>query len=155
MIEQSLFDLPLAEYKPKEKEAAPVDEEALQDLAFLYTATERGNSTGIRFAASREDARKWCDSPQSRGYLHGTRWAYFFTSAWNYVRHYRGDADTYKGYGYQLDIRGERDNGTWDERIESTGCKIVRLEELPDLLEPLGVRVFHDPIALYKEARAA
>ena len=132
-----------------------VDEDGLRAIAFLYTVTATPTATGIRFAATVEDAQRWCDSPLSRSALHGTAWIYCWTSAWNFVRNHTGDADAYGGYAYQLDLRGLRDNGTWDDRITSTGCQIIRLEELPALLEPMGVRVLADPAIEYRAARRA
>lgn len=152
---ETLFDLPLSAVKRPEPVRIDVDEDGLRAFAFLYTVTQTPTATGIRFGATVDDAQKWCDSPISRGQLHGVSWVYCWTSAWNYIRNYSGDTDTYDTtrYAYQLDIRGLRDNGTWDERIASTGCRIVRLEDFASVLEPMGVSVIADPRAAYESAR--
>lgn len=120
-------------------------DEALASWAFLYTATEKGNSTGIKFMATIEDAMRWCSSDASKGQYHGTRWSYFYTSVLNFVRHHRGDADTYGEYEYLLELNGLEDNGAWDERIAASGCQMVKLDEIPAVLEPLGVKCVGKP----------
>lgn len=104
---------------------------ALEAVALMYTSTELGNSSGIRFALSIEDAHTWCSSSVSRGSLHGTKWAYFWTSAWNYCC---------EQHEHTLDLTGMVDSGEWDERIVDAGCKKISLIELPPILEPLGIR---------------
>ncbi|MFT3877157.1 MAG: hypothetical protein QM708_12150 [Propioniciclava sp.] len=152
--QHALFDVPLAQARSSKSDGRRVDEAGLRRVAFCYTVTAAGTATGIRFGATVEDAMRWCSSPLSRGVLHGTEWIYCWTSAWNYVRHYRGDSGAYDtGHAYLLDIRGLRDNGLWDDRIASTGCKLFRLEDLPGLLRPMGVEVLADPCSFYTAAR--
>lgn len=131
----TLFDL-----DPIEK---PVPElpRGLDRLAFLFTATEKGNSTGIRFAATIEHAQHWCSLPISSGQVHGTRWAYFWTTAQNFVRHHSGDAAAY-GHSPSLDLAGCVDDGSWDDRLEAAG--VVKI--------PLGCIPHHLPGVLVKNA---
>ena len=105
----------------------------LSEIAILYTATEKGNSTGPRFFMSIEDARRWCSDPVSQGVLHGTRWAYFFTSVHNYVQCHWG---TQKPV---IDLRRAVDDGSWDERIAAAGCTKIPFAEAKEILAPLGV----------------
>lgn len=118
-----------------------VDWERLDGLAFLYTATETGTATGIRFAATVADAQAWCSSQVSAGRMHGTRWAYMWTSASNYIRHHSGDGDTYATGRPRIDLRGCTDDGTWDERIAAAGVTNIDLRDLPALLRECGVEV--------------
>lgn len=135
--------------KPALPQLRQVDEAKLGQIAFLYTATELGNATGIKFGATMEDAKKWCTSPVSRGSLHGTKWAYFWTSALNYCRYHFGDLDTYGGDGLYLDLRGLRDNGLWDERLAAAGVTKIPLAELGHLVASCGVTVEMDPAGAY------
>ena len=112
-----------------------VDVDGLDEIAFLYTATEAGNNSGIRFAMSRDDACAWCESDLSRGVLHGTRWAYLWTSALNFFSRY-----DYIG-GAAFDISKFADNGQWDERIASLGLTKIGFDEFPALFAPLGITV--------------
>ena len=82
--------------------------------AFLFTATEKGNSTDVHFMMTLEDAKKWCSLPISRGLLHGTRWAYFFTSVENFFECHWG------GHAIQT-LNAWCDNGKWDEKIKEAG----------------------------------
>lgn len=145
--QDTLFDVTRPE--PTPLPLHQVDEARLSQIAFLYTATELGNATGIKFGATLEDAKKWCTSPVSRGSLHGTRWAYFWTSALNYCRYHSGDLDTYGGSGLYLDLRGLRDNGLWDERLAAAGVKKIPLAELGALVAACAVTVEMDPAVAY------
>lgn len=116
---------------------ATANENGLRQLAFLYTASEKHNNSGIRFALSVEEAMVWCESEISRGVLHGTQWAYFWTSAWNYLMRYNSD-------GMVIDITGLEDNGQWDARIASLGLRKISLTEFPAVLGALGVEVKND-----------
>lgn len=115
-----------------------VDWDALDDIALLFTASEKGNNSGIRFAMSREHARAWCSSDLSRGNLHGTNWAYFFTSVSNFVRCHWGPKEPKEP---KIVIAKLVDNGQWDARIASLGLAKIALADLPALLTPLGVEV--------------
>ena len=97
-----------------------VDIEGLSNFAFLFTATEKGTNSGVKFMATVEDAKKWCSSEESKGILHGTKWAYFWTS---------------------VSISGLIDNGAWDEKIAASGCKKIGLNEFKAVLTPYGVEV--------------
>ena len=121
------------------------DTETLDRYAFLYTATDKGHATGIKSMATREDAIRWCSSPVSRGMIHGSHWAYFWTSVLNFVRHHTGDAEIYGEHAYQLNLNGLVDNGEWDERIAAAGCKMIKHHEIAAVLEPLGVTVHGTP----------
>lgn len=132
-MQPSLFDdLP----SPPAKFNEPLQFSAgLDRLAFLYTATERGNSSGIRFAMSVDDAMTWCESDISRGVLHGTMWAYFWTSARHFLGHW-------SGYGRaEIDITGYVDDGSWDARIASLGLTKIPLTDFRRVLAKYGVRV--------------
>ena len=104
---------------------------ALDEIAFLYTASEKGNCSGIRFALSTEEACAWCSSDVSRGVLHGTQWLYFWTKASAYVRQ----------FGTTIDLRKAFDNGQWDDRLAALGLTKIGLDDLPKLLDPHGVKV--------------
>lgn len=126
----SLFDVP---------KTAPVrphlDYDGLRSVALLYTATERGNHSGVRFGMSIKDAMAWCSSNVSRGQIGGTKWAYFWTSAANYVQVYYRD-------GWPVfDFSKDFDSGEWDERIAELGLRKYGFDELRSLLAPMGVNV--------------
>lgn len=61
------------------------DNPALDEWCFLYTATETGTNSGIRFMMTRDDAMRWCSSDLSKGVFYGVEWAYFFTSVRNFA----------------------------------------------------------------------
>lgn len=140
MVSDTLFDLPTDAYVKPPVVAPAVDWERLERVALLYTATALGNATGIHFAATIEDAQRWCSSPVSRGVMHGTEWAYFWTSAANYVRHHQGDGEAYGGATW-IDMSGHVDNGDWDERIAAAGVNKIGLPELVEILRESGVHV--------------
>lgn len=77
--------------------------------------------------------------------MHGHQWAYFYTSAENYVRYHSGSMDAYGDRPLTLDMRGCTDNGKWDKRIAATGCKKIPLEHIPALMERHGVTVLNAP----------
>lgn len=112
-----------------------VDLDGLSKFAFLYTGTETGKNSGIKFMATIEDAQKWCSSPASKGVIHGTKWAYFFTSVANFIGCHWGTEKPI------LDITKLFDNGEWDERIAASGCQKIGLDEIAQVLKPLGVEV--------------
>lgn len=137
-MQATLFDTAdtdLASTGHSGEQLAGVDRDALNNLAFLYTASEKGGSSGIRFAATIEDAQKWCSSPTSRG----PQWAYFWTSAANYINCHWDIKDA------RLDLKGFTDSGEWDEKIAATGCKKIALWELPSVLAKAGVEVLNAP----------
>lgn len=117
------------------------DLDALNRYAFLYTSTDKGNATGIRFMATTEDAQKWCESDLSCGVMHGSRWAYFWTAVGTYLVNREGWIPGRGLPNLTLPLVLEADNGQWDERIESTGCRMIRLPEIERVLRPLGVDV--------------
>lgn len=130
------------EQAPPRRIAPVFDRAALEGWALLYTATDAGTHSGIRFMLTLEDAQKWCSSPVSSGQLHGTRWAYFYTSVANLL-------GRNAGYGMELDaldLSGEYDNGDWDERIAAAGCAKISLHEIAGVLQPLGVTVLTGPL---------
>ena len=131
-----LFDIP----RP-EKPAPQFDVSGLQDKAFLYTGSEKGNYSGIRFGMSVEEAQKWCGSDVSRGTLHGTQWAYFWTTAANFL----------SAYPPPLDLEKHIDNGTWDDRIAAMGLTKVSLWEFEAWLAPHGVEVINSPSRIISE----
>lgn len=137
MSSLALFDLtPDLVVMPK-PEVPVIDVDALENLAFLYTATATGSNSGIRFMASVEDAKKWCSSDVSKGAHYDAEWHYQWTSVLNFIQRDEG----YVGVKPVIDISGLVDNGSWDSRIEATGCRKVDLRDFRKVLEPLGVEV--------------
>jgi len=134
-----LFDAEETPIPPKPNPHAGVNMAALHDLAILYTATEAGNNSGIRFMMPVEDAMKWCDSPVSRGVLHGTQWAYFFTRLSNFITCYWLNEEPC------IDLNHAFDDRSWDERIESLGLKKISVWDFSKVLNPLGVQVVNEP----------
>ena len=127
----TLFDIP----GTRDVRTHPIDREALREIALLYTASEKGNNSGVRFAMSVADACIWCSSDLSKGVLHGTHWAYFWTSALNFV-------ECYWGTGTPIfDFSQETDNRQWDERIASLGLRKFSFSDMPAMFEPLGVTI--------------
>lgn len=114
-----------------------IDLEALDRFAILYTATEAGNNSGIRFAMSCEDARTWCAHEFSRGCLHGTEWAYFWTSLRNFI--FR-DAE-YSDDECSIEVNRKMDNGSWDARILAAGCTKIDVSDFRHVFGPLGVKI--------------
>lgn len=110
-------------------------EESLADYAFLYTATEKGNNSGIRFMMTTEDAQKWCSSEFSQGVLHGTSWSYFYTSVENYVKCHWGTKKPI------IDLRKCTDNGSYDEKIFMVGAVKISFTESKNILERFGINV--------------
>lgn len=141
----TLFDEIEIEEKSEKKNQKEIrNEEELDKWAFLYTATAKGNNSGIHFMMTLEDARKWCSSELSRGVFHGTEWAYFFTSVKNFVNFHCWGMDseyrTNKKWGV-IDLRHYTDNGKWDCKIASLGLKKYGLYDMKRILEPLGIEV--------------
>lgn len=112
----------------------------IDNYAFLYTATEKGNATGIRFMMSQKDAKAWCESPLSCGILHGTRWAYFWTSVRKYIEEYGEGSDAQNGR-ISLILDNFSDNGQWDTKIESLGLRAYKGDEITTILKPCGIDV--------------
>jgi len=123
----TLFDLP---------SPAPasdgIDWDGLAELALLYTATEKGNHSGIKFAATRKHAHAWCESSVSR----------VWTSCANFLR----------AYPPPLVLGRLVDNGEWDERIAAAGVTKIDLLELPGTLRPFGVECVGVPAVVRKPA---
>ena len=141
-----LFDLDRSMFtKPAPKTVANVDWDALEQLAFCYTATDSGNNSGIRFMLTLDEAQAWCSSDMSRGVMHGAKWVYCYTSVANFTRHHKGDADAYpdaEREGRPLIVtKGLTDNGQWDDRIASLGLTKIAICEFAEHLTPLGVVV--------------
>lgn len=135
-VEQStLFDIEPKEVERHEEQPEHYDRDGLSRIALLYTGTEAGNNSGVRFAMSIEDAMAWCSHEMSRGVLRGTRWAYFWTSALNFIECHWG------GGRPKFDFSKAVDNGQWDERIASLGLRKYSFHEFPDLFGPLGIEV--------------
>ena len=132
-IQLDLFEaLPTATEAPMQSMGVS---DQLSDWAFLYTATEKGNNSGIKFAMTIEDAMAWCESPVSKGVLHGTRWAYFWTSARNFIACHWGMQEPV------LSLKGVTDNGEWDDRIAALGLRKVHYSQFKALFGPMGVEV--------------
>lgn len=140
-MQLSLFDDP-----PEPLPKTQGHDSELKQLAFLYTATECGNNSGIRFMMSISDAQIFCEHPKSSGVLHGTHWAYFFTSVYNYLHAHDDYGDNVHGaariHGYELNLKGVADDkGTFDHLIEELGLKKINISEFSKVLGTLGVRV--------------
>lgn len=128
---------------------AGVNMAALHELAILYTATEAGNNSGIRFMMTVDDAMKWCENNVSRGVLHGTQWAYFWTRVSNFVTCYWLNDEPC------IDLSSARDDGSWDARIEAAGCKKISVWEFSKVLNPLGVQIVNEPSRIISEIMTA
>ena len=142
----ALFDLDRSMVaKPALKPVADVDWEALDNLAFCYTATDSGNNSGIRFMLPLNEARAWCSSDMSRGVMHGAKWVYCYTSVANFAKHHKGDANAYPNAEREgrpvIVTAGLTDNGQWDDRIASLGLTKIAIREFAAHLAPLGVVV--------------
>lgn len=129
--QSTLFELPQSAYVPRPQATPVLDVEALAALAFCYTATAKGNSSGIRFACPVEDAQAWCESDLSRGTLHGTAWVYMWTRVTTFL-------DVFPP---PLDITGYVDNGEWDGRLASVGVRKISLTEFAGTFGPFGLEV--------------
>ena len=146
MSQTTLFDL------TPEMVIAPASSSAelhpqLHNLALLYTATEEGNNSGIRFMMSRDHAMAWCSSPVSSGILHGTQWAYHWTSVANFIACHWGTGTP------QIIIDGLKDDGSWDERIAGLGLTKISFPDFRAALEPLGVAVVNSRAGVNLAAR--
>jgi hypothetical protein len=115
--------------------------------AFLYTATEKGNHSGIKFMMTIEDAMDWCSSKVSCGNIHGTNWAYFWTSVTTFILDFQDGNSS-------IDLSGENDDGMWDERIEALGLKKISLWDIPSALAPFGISVTGAPSKILNEISA-
>jgi hypothetical protein len=82
-----------------------------------------------------EDARAWCSSDVSRGNMHGTQWAYFWTTALNFCECYWTNDEPV------FDFSKDVDSGDWDQRIADLGLHKIGFKELGELLGPMGVTV--------------
>lgn len=109
---------------------------SLSELAFLYTATATGKNSGIHFMMSRDDAVTWCESDLSHGTYLGHPWAYFWTSIENFCNCHWGQLKN-----AELDLRKVRDNGKYDEIIESLGLVKYGKHEMKKILALYGIRV--------------
>lgn len=127
---------------------AGVNMAALHGLAILYTATAMGNNSGIRFMMTVEDAMRWCELPVSRGVLHGTEWAYFWTRVSNFVSCYWLNEEPC------IDLADARDDGSWDLRISDAGLRKISVWEFSKHLNPLGVSVKNEPSRIICEIMA-
>ena len=144
----SLFAPEETPLPPKADAHAGVDMEALRNLAFLYTATETGTNSGIRFMMTLEDAQAWCELPISRGRHYETEWAYFYTSVANFVTCY------WCGRAPAIDLTGAADDGSWDERIAAHGFKKISIWDFEKVLRPLGVAVENVPSKIINDIMA-
>lgn len=107
----------------------------LDQYALLWTATEKGNATGIRFAMTVEDAMAWCELPVSKGFAHQTAWAYFWTRVSSWTKAWSAD--------HPIDVF--EDDGSWDERIAAAGLTKIGFAQFAERFRPLGVKVASIP----------
>lgn len=131
----SLFDTVSAPVQPAPY-SCPIEHPDLDRYALLWTATERGNATGIRFAMTVEDAMAWCESPLSKGYAHQTAWAYFWTRVSSWMKAWSAD--------HPIDVF--EDDGTWDERIAAVGLTKVGFAKFAEKFRPLGVKIAYPAV---------
>lgn len=108
----------------------------LSDLAFCYTAGRSGHNSGIRFMMSREDAMTWCSSDVSHGVLHGSPWAYMWTSVENYCFCHWGQLK-----GVLIDMHRLEDNGQWDDKILALNLKKYDRTAIQQILGCFGIEV--------------
>lgn len=140
VIKRPIIDLEYEDFATEEWQ--PLNDPELEKWAFLYTATQAGDHSGVRFILSVEDAKKWCSLKVSSGVISGGRWAYFWTSIANYFNGFM------KGEEPKLDLSREVDNGTWDERIAKAGCKKIGLDKFAEFLTPFGIKVVGTPTVM-------
>lgn len=112
------------------------DRDALDGYAFLYTATAKGNCSGIRFALTVPEAQAWCESSVSGGTTHGTQWRYFWTAVTKFIDVFQSPV---------IDITGYEDNGKWDERIAGLGLSKIGFDRFAEVFEPLGLTIIDSP----------
>lgn len=108
---------------------------APEGIALVYTATEKGNSTDPHFFMSIDDAMKLCSDERSKGVLHGTKWAFFWTSLKNYCGNY-WDL-TLNG----LDLTKFYDNGSRDALLEELGITKLDFFDVVRQLKRNGISV--------------
>lgn len=121
--------------QPKPRASVELHEDA-HSYAVLYTATATGKHSGPRFLMTIDDARVWCSSPLSRGKHYADEWAYFFTSLHNFVA-----SPWSRGWSHGIDLSEMQDNGTWDDRITSTGARKIPIQEVLEILHRLQIPV--------------
>ena len=142
MYEQlSFFDEPPQSQEPQEQNNS---DDPLKKIAFLYTATECGNNSGIRFMMSLEDALIFCGSPKSQGVLHGTHWAFFFTSVYNFLHAHDDYGETAHANARvrnnYINLKGcAEDKGTYDWLIDELKLKKYNISAIPKVLAKYGV----------------
>lgn len=104
-------------------------------IALVYTATEKGNCTDPHFFLTIDDAMKLCSDERSKGVLHGTRWAYFWTSLKNYASNY------WMGDDGGLDFSKFHDNNSRDGLLAELGIEKIDYWEVYELLKNAGFNV--------------
>lgn len=139
MTQHALFDAVETPIPPPGDPHRDCDMLALSQLAILYTATEKGNNSGIRFGMSVDDAMVFCESDISRGVLHGTRWAYFWTRLSSFISCY------WMSELPVIDLHGASDDGSWDARIAALGLVKIDIYDFDEWLRPHGVEVANCP----------
>lgn len=135
IVEPTLFD-----FIEFDKEVAPEPTAGLERYAFLYTATSSGNSTGIHFMMSVEDAQAFCSDPRSKGVMSGTYWAYFWTRVSTFCFEFGGNTKGKNG-GWILDLRKSYDNGEYDWLVEDLGLKKYNRQDIKSELKQFNVTV--------------
>ena len=129
---------------PAPKKAFDAYEASPDGIALVYTATEKGNCTDPHFFLTIDDAMKLCSDERSKGVLHGTRWAYFWTSLKNYASNY------WMGDDGGLDFSKFHDNGSRDGLLAELGIEKIDFHEVVALLEKAGFKV-RTPVDAHKE----
>lgn len=139
MVEQLSFFETFEVQQDVEQVEALTDTEQLKKFALCFTVGEKGGNPQVHFMMSEEDAMKFCQDPRTKGVLRGFRWAYHWTSVFSYLDNAREFFD--KDKRRILNLKKCKDNGKYDGIIDDLKCRKISLEEIPDVLEPYGVKV--------------
>lgn len=99
-----------------------VREKCPDDIAIVWTATELGNNSDPHYFLNVEDAKKLCSDQRSKGVLHGTKWAFFWSSLKNYCGNYYDLTDG------GLDMSKFYDNGSRDWLLDELQIKKITLD---------------------------
>lgn len=106
-----------------------------QNIAIIYTGTECGNFSGPKYFMKIDDAKKFCSDERSKGVLHGTKWAFFWTSLANYVGCYWDLSE------HGIDFSHFFDNGSRDGLLAELGIEKLDPREVFGTLEKCGIHV--------------
>lgn len=85
------------------------------DIAVVYTASLKGVGQ-LRYFMTVEDAMRFCDDTRSRGFAHGSPWAFFWTSLTN-LRASMGER--------VIERKNFVDDGRYDWLLAELGCVVI------------------------------